>query len=144
MPARAPRPVSAATPRAAPSGRTWRPSASRRSSSGRWRTRIARWRSSRGRSAAHRSVWRGCSSGGTFRAARDADRPASPDPGPSPAISLVDLGVEVMIPNQSVGLSDVTQAPGDTGPADVELRLLVPHDDTPDPELSIVIPALNE
>jgi glycosyltransferase involved in cell wall biosynthesis len=49
-----------------------------------------------------------------------------------------------MIPNQSVGVSDVAQAAGDTGPADVELRLLVPSDDTPDPELSIVIPALNE
>jgi glycosyltransferase involved in cell wall biosynthesis len=49
-----------------------------------------------------------------------------------------------MIPNQSVGVSDVTQAAGDSAPADVELRLLVPTDDTPDPELSIVIPALNE
>ena len=48
-----------------------------------------------------------------------------------------------MIQDESIGIPS-TIATSAAVPADVELRLLVPTDDVPDPELSIVIPALNE
>jgi glycosyltransferase involved in cell wall biosynthesis len=49
-----------------------------------------------------------------------------------------------MIQDESIGIPSTIPSNGAAVPADVELRLLVPGDDVADPELSIVIPALNE
>jgi glycosyltransferase involved in cell wall biosynthesis len=49
-----------------------------------------------------------------------------------------------MIQDNPVGARRLVASPGATARDDLDLRLLVPGDDVPDPELSIVIPALNE
>jgi glycosyltransferase involved in cell wall biosynthesis len=49
-----------------------------------------------------------------------------------------------MIRDESIGIGDPIETVSAAQQADVEVRLLVPRDDVASPELSIVIPALNE
>src|SRR5258708_33984045 len=49
-----------------------------------------------------------------------------------------------MIRDESIGIGDSIETVSAAQQADVEVRLLVPRDDVASPELSIVIPALNE
>src|SRR5947209_8204545 len=49
-----------------------------------------------------------------------------------------------MIHDESIGVPEAIESTGAGARASVELRLLVPADDVREPELSIVIPALNE
>jgi glycosyltransferase involved in cell wall biosynthesis len=49
-----------------------------------------------------------------------------------------------MIQDESIGIPDTVGTASVAARSDVELRLLVPGDDVPNPEISIVIPALNE
>lgn len=49
-----------------------------------------------------------------------------------------------MIRDESIGIGESIEPVNTAQQAGVELRLLVPRDDVPDPEVSIVIPALDE
>jgi glycosyltransferase involved in cell wall biosynthesis len=59
------------------------------------------------------------------------------NPGPRPLL-------RTMLNQRTIPTIDVAQAAPDGAAHDADVRLLVPRDDTPDPEVSIVIPALNE